>query len=78
VRNALFDPAHPDFAYIQQQVAAGLAAAQQPTKRPASTVVVASRDNPRKPKAGATAKPAVKPRPVTPTAAAAFTGGCDS
>jgi LCP family protein required for cell wall assembly len=74
VRNALFDPAHPDFAYIQQQVQAALTAAQQPT-RPAG-VVMASRDQVRKPKPGAaTVKTAVKPKPVTP-AAPAGSGAC--
>jgi LCP family protein required for cell wall assembly len=78
VRNAAFDPAHPDFAYIQKQVQAALTAAQQPAKRP-TALVVASRDTPRKPKAGATTvKTAVKPKPVTPTPAAVFAGGCDS
>jgi anionic cell wall polymer biosynthesis LytR-Cps2A-Psr (LCP) family protein len=80
VRSAAFDPAHPDFAYIQKQVAAGLAAAQKaaaPPKRPA-TVVAASRDTGRKPKPGTPiAKTAVKAKSATPVAAAPSTG-CDA
>jgi hypothetical protein len=60
-------------------VQAALTAAPQPPKRPAATVVVASRDKPRTSKAGTT-KTAVKPAatPAAPTTADMFTGGCDS
>jgi LCP family protein required for cell wall assembly len=76
VRNALFDPAHPDFGYIQKQVAAGLLAAQRPApapKRPAG-VVVASRDTASK--STPTAAPAKTARKAPKPAATPFS--CDA
>jgi hypothetical protein len=77
VRNAQFDPAHPDFAYIQKQVQAALTASQQPPAPRPAGVVVASRDHARQTKAGSVVKTAAKPKPKPAAAAApADPGSC--
>jgi LCP family protein required for cell wall assembly len=77
VRNAQFDPAHPDFAYIQKQVQAALTASQQPPAPRPAGVVVASRDHARQTKAGSVMKTAAKPKPKPAAAAApADPGSC--
>lgn len=70
VRSALFDPAHPNFAYIQQQVQAGLTASAQPPGPRTAKVVVASRDRKAKPATPVKTAAKTKPKP-TPAAAAA-------